>query len=273
MKLIIFLVLLAIAANWFGPSYSLELQSAKGPDPADLQIHHACNAEAAGRVMHPSEAARCAAAFTRIKLAFVPGISGTAFDRLSPSERAGVNALGYERYRDWLLPMEAARVWVAQAGVPASTDRLQRRIIDWLTAGFDLPGSPDLPAVVFADEGEMVAVRASALDRAEDQERLHATIGNGFGFVALYDDRTRTIYLEKGWSAASPKDVSVLVHEMVHHLQNVNGLTYPCEEGREHPAYEAQERWLENAGTSLEGAFGIDAMTLLVSTRCWFGPP
>jgi hypothetical protein len=43
---------------------------------------------------------------------------------------------------------------------------------------------------------------------------------------AYYDDATRTVYLPKGWTGRSPAELSVLVHEMVHHVQNVAGLTY-----------------------------------------------
>ena len=38
--------------------------------------------------------------------------------------------------------------------------------------------------------------------------------------VAVYDDATRTIYLAEGWSGATRAELSVLVHEMVHHLQS-----------------------------------------------------
>ena len=87
-------------------------------------------------------------------------------------------------------------------------------------------------------------------------------------FHALYDDLDRTIYLPDDWTAASPAQVSLLVHELVHHLQNVGALRHDCAAERERVAYQAQARWLELVGTSLEEAFGIDPMTLLVRTSC-----
>lgn len=85
---------------------------------------------------------------------------------------------------------------------------------------------------------------------------------------AVYDDRSRTIYLPEGWPADSPADVSILVHELVHHLQNVGGLTYACLQARERPTYQAQARWLDLFGATLANEFGIDATTVLVRTTC-----
>jgi hypothetical protein len=58
------------------------------------------------------------------------------------------------------------------------------------------------------------------------------------------------------------------VHELVHHLQNLDKRSYNCPQLREKLAYEAQEKWLGLFGRSLESEFGIDAMTLLVGTAC-----
>ena len=85
---------------------------------------------------------------------------------------------------------------------------------------------------------------------------------------AVYDDRTRTIFLSNEWTGATPAESSILVHELVHHLQNVGGLSYDCAEAREKPAYQAQGRWLELFGTSLEREFQLDPMTMLVRTSC-----
>lgn len=54
----------------------------------------------------------------------------------------------------------------------------------------------------------------------------------------------------------------------MHHLQNAADQVHACPGAREKPAYEAQDRWLEQFGTSLSGEFGLDPMTLLVRTSC-----
>ena len=158
-------------------------------------------------------------------------------------------------------------------------DALMTTIAIWLSANFGFPEAAIHPHVKFVNQHDLVEARASILETEEEKAKLRASLagggdpGQGHGFVALYDDTSRTIYLQEDWSTTSAADVSVLVHEMVHHLQNEGGIEYPCEEGREHPAYQAQRKWLENAGTNLEQEFEIDAMTLLVLTKCWFGPP
>jgi hypothetical protein len=78
----------------------------------------------------------------------------------------------------------------------------------------------------------------------------------------------RTIYLPEGWTGRSPSEVSVLVHELVHHLQNVGGLKFECAGERERPAYQAQSRWLELFDKNLAEEFNLDPMTVLVRTNC-----
>jgi hypothetical protein len=95
-----------------------------------------------------------------------------------------------------------------------------------------------------------------------------ARLDVGQDIVALYDDRVRTIYLSSYWDGRAPEDISALVHEMVHHLQNLAGLSYACPAEREKLAYQAQSRFLSLFGQSLESQFGIDPMTLLVRTTC-----
>ena len=64
--------------------------------------------------------------------------------------------------------------------------------------------------------------------------------------------------------------MSVLVHEVVHHLQHVAKLPHACPQEREQLAYRAQERWLRRFDRSLASEFGTDGFTLLVRTNCGF---
>lgn len=146
-------------------------------------------------------------------------------------------------------------------------------IVTWLAVGFGLPAVYEHPNVEFASAATMAEVRvsrvaASGSDLAGGQGGHLARAAFIHDVEAIYDDESRTIYLPEGWTGATPADVSVLVHEMVHHLQNVAGLTYGCAGEREKPAYRAQARWLELFDTTLADEFGIDPMTLLVRTNC-----
>jgi len=86
--------------------------------------------------------------------------------------------------------------------------------------------------------------------------------------IAVYDDEMKTIYLPENWTGNTPAELSVLVHQMVHHLQGATLARYECPQAREELAYTAQARWLDLFGRNLETEFNIDPLTLVVSTRC-----
>jgi hypothetical protein len=148
------------------------------------------------------------------------------------------------------------------------TPALLHEIIGWVAQNFDLPASDELPAVAFTTTAHMNALRYRGLlnhDLSNDQQ---STAGNDT--VAVYDAANRTIYLPQGWHGATPAEMSVLVHEVVHHLQHAAKLPHACPEEREKLAYRAQERWLRRFDRSLSSEFGTDGFTLLVRTSCGF---
>jgi hypothetical protein len=67
-----------------------------------------------------------------------------------------------------------------------------------------------------------------------------------------------------------PAQLSVLVHEVVHHFQNVLKLKYECPQEREKLAYIAQDRWLGLFGHSLSDEFALDPFSLFVKTTCFY---
>ena len=142
-------------------------------------------------------------------------------------------------------------------------ETLMTAIMAWLTLNFALPAAPELPRVARVTPEEMVQVRLRG--------RESPAAATAFEVEALYDDSTRTIYLRRGWSPRTPREVSVLVHEMVHHLQNAAGMRFECPQARERMAYAAQRRWLERHGKDLLDEFQLDPMTVLLRTRCMHG--
>ena len=130
-------------------------------------------------------------------------------------------------------------------------------LVLWLSVTFGLPETNEFPEVRFTHPAELTVIRYG-----HPLARVRADV------VALYHDRSETILLSEGWDSSSPADVSVLVHELVHHLQNKAGRKYRCPEARERLAYAAQVRWLALLGRNLKDEFGIDAMTLKLRTTC-----
>jgi Domain of unknown function (DUF6647) len=149
-------------------------------------------------------------------------------------------------------------------------------IVPWLAANFALPPSYQHPSIKLVPATEILFRRYRAFTPEKQRDVLNAIYGggaapgNGRKAVAIYDDVTRTIFLPEGWNGRTQAELSVLVHEMVHHLQKEARLIYPCPGASEKLAYEAQEKWLGLFGLDLASEFEIDPFTLLATTACSF---
>ena len=145
-------------------------------------------------------------------------------------------------------------------------------IASWLRANFDLPAQGEPPHIALLPPAKLVALRYSRFtvqgERSLDGARPNASSSDTPGIYALYDDKRRTIYLREDWQGHSFTEVSVLVHEMVHHLQNLADMKFACLEERERLAYEAQGKWLAIFGKDLGEEFGIDLFTVIAKGLC-----
>jgi uncharacterized protein DUF6647 len=123
-------------------------------------------------------------------------------------------------------------------------EALLTAIVLWLSINFPLPANLNHPGIKFVSAAEMIAQRTgvSASEISSD-------------ILALYSNESKTIYLMDGWTGKTPAELSILVHEMVHHLQNVGQLKFACSEEREELAYKAQDDWLHLFGRDLEPTF------------------
>ena len=131
-------------------------------------------------------------------------------------------------------------------------------IAKWVSANAGLPMMTNLPGVELVSTAELTRLREKGLTT------FHAGVATG----AVYDDATRTIYLPENWSDKSPTDQSVLVHEMVHHMQNEAGFKYACDDARAEPAYVAQDKWLRTYGLTLKQEFQVDMLALEAMATC-----
>lgn len=130
-------------------------------------------------------------------------------------------------------------------------------IVTWLSVNFGLPAIYDHPDVVVTSEAHITRLRYGT-----DQ------VSDGRTVVAIYNDKTHSIMLTNAWAGQTPAELSILVHEMVHHLQKKAGSTYACTGEREALAYAAQAKWLGQFGTDLNREFSIDPMALKIATSC-----
>ena len=144
-------------------------------------------------------------------------------------------------------------------------------IIAWLSANFALPESHNHPHVILMATESMQAERLNAAGRRQPEySRTSGAATSTAQVEAFYNDTTNTIYLPRDWSGNTPAELSVLVHEMVHHLQSVAGLKYACPQEREKVAYLAQDKWLGQFGLNLIDEFELNAMSVLVRTNCFY---
>jgi hypothetical protein len=144
-------------------------------------------------------------------------------------------------------------------------EALLTAIVLWLSTNFPLPANVNHPSIKFVSQAEMIA----PLKQNQQQRTNVSTAENSWDIVSLYSNEAKTIYLMDGWTGNTPDELSILVHEMVHHLQNVGQLKFACPEEREELAYKAQESWLRLFGRDLERGFQMDAFTILVKSKCF----
>lgn len=154
----------------------------------------------------------------------------------------------------------------------APTNALLTEVVAWLSARLGLPAIYDHPKVEIVSRAKLAALRYRGIlaDGARNVSNLAAAAQSDRRreVVAVYDDKSRTIFLSDGWTGTGPVEISVLVHEMVHHLQNVGRLQFDCPAAREKPAYLAQDQWLARYGLNLETEFDVDKLTLIVTSAC-----
>ena len=154
-------------------------------------------------------------------------------------------------------------------------------IAAWVSKTLNLPNAEDLPRVALVPQIELARLRYGRLfagpERTIAGEGRSQAIGGEHStplpqylrqVVAVYDDATGTIYLPETWTGRSASEQSLLVHEMVHHLQNLAGLKYACGGAREKPAYLAQRKWLEVHDLDLEKEFDVDLFTIVARSIC-----
>jgi hypothetical protein len=159
----------------------------------------------------------------------------------------------------------AARAAPARGSLPSPA--LLNAVTTWLAIHFDLPRNVDLPAIRLEPGRRITTFRYTGMLSDHPRDMIDVPRGQR-ETVAAYDSLTRTIFLREGWSGSTAAELSVLVHEMVHHLQNAAGLRYECPQAAEQLAYLAQDKWLNLFGRDLAQDFEIDPFTLLVTTRC-----
>ena len=102
----------------------------------------------------------------------------------------------------------------------------------WLGANTAYNTNHDIPEVIFLSQSEMEEIFY------QGQTKMPNTIHG------LYDKESDTIILPDTWDRRKPWDLGVLLHEMVHYLQDQNEYKFACIAEMEKEAWPVQKRYL-----------------------------
>ena len=89
--------------------------------------------------------------------------------------------------------------------------------------------------------------------------------------IALYDDKNKTIIVNKKFDIETIHDKSVLFHELVHHLQFENDIdsNVECVGDLEKEAYTLQDEWLqEKYSVSVWDTIKMNRLFFMMITSC-----
>ena len=153
----------------------------------------------------------------------------------------------------------------------------------WVSQATGL-SAPQPPPIVLTTQMQMVLMTYGC-DQSPvmlGNEELCESIDKGVEVpevIAAYDNKEGIIYLREDWIGVTIKEKSILLHELVHHMQYKSGKTKKiCTPKLEDQAYKLQDKWLKEQGSTLEKEIEIGGLFLLMITQCeilplmWSGP-
>lgn len=156
----------------------------------------------------------------------------------------------------------------------SDVDTLTLTLLHWIVAKTGLT-APEPPRVSFVPEYQMTHLFDAASNRdRKPQADVPAIQGEGgahpaFRVQALYLRATATVYLPETWRPGGLRDQSILLHELVHHVQRFNKVVPVCPAALERQAYELQATWLREQGAAEPyKLIGTDEFTVLMRTAC-----
>ena len=129
---------------------------------------------------------------------------------------------------------------------------------------------PDHPNITYIENGKEFFLLSNDCDQKPDQ-KVCIDYDDDSNILALYNHITKTIYLHKDFWLASIKDQSILLHELVHHMQysmDYKKYKMMCRGDIEKESYDLQELWLQMRDTNLEETIQLGPLFRHVLTQC-----
>jgi len=142
--------------------------------------------------------------------------------------------------------LDLAPEWRHAEDMAALVDVLET----WLDRQSDWPRRDEAPRVRLVSEWQAKARQGAAASFQHGRLR------------GLYDPDRSEILLVRPWDPGDASDVSVLLHELVHHRQQP--FHWYCPAAQELPAYRLQDRWLTERGLSAD----VNWLAVMLDAGC-----
>ena len=104
----------------------------------------------------------------------------------------------------------------------------------WLGANTNYNVDIPEPTVLFVTQEQ--------LERAYYRGESH----EGVTLHGIYDTKLNLIMLSDAWDRTKPWDLSVLLHEVIHYVQDVNEIEYTCIAEMEKDSWPLQQQYLKD---------------------------
>ena len=145
-------------------------------------------------------------------------------------------------------------------------EQLMLALMLWIGAQTGLPVPDEIPLVMHVTTERLCEL--SYLDEEDNKFLAQCLSGDDYVVGGAYDFLGHTMYLPSSWSATRPRDVSILVHELTHFMQDRANRSYACRGGRERVAYDAQIEYLREGSLDFFEIFEVDQLFFMVTMTC-----
>ena len=115
----------------------------------------------------------------------------------------------------------------------------------------DLP----YPEIVFLPKSELVEMYVG-----DSQKDYTPT-----DLWAFYNLESKKIFLRDTWDLHNPWNKSILLHELIHYVQDMNGVKFPCTQAMEKESWPLQQKYLRQYH-GIE--WDYDALWFLMISTC-----
>lgn len=151
--------------------------------------------------------------------------------------------------------------WLGEIGVLMK--ELLTSLMLWIAANSPLAVPETLPNVIRLDPVQLACILEYVVPC--DESKLDPS----WTWYAYYKPKdplsSARIIISEDVDLSGLEGHSVLLHELVHHMQVTAGQEYNIE----CQAYQLEQKWLEERGTSLQEVFGMGDIFVLLQMSCY----